>query len=171
VIRASLERIGAGSALWREALESVAGTGRRATVLTADQVMVADAAEGRAHKRFDPTVLAEVVPIAGPNDQVDGVIVVVNLTLLVDSHRARGSQPWELQDDLDRILIHEIYGHALPYLVIGDRSGRCADPLPGERPELACAIARENAVRAELGLGRRRDAGLDGLALMRPASR
>jgi hypothetical protein len=144
---------------------------RTATILTADQVLVADAIGLQVLRRFDETVLAEVAPIPGPDDRVDVVAVVVNLTLLEAVHRARGSNPWELQDDLDRILIHEVYGHALPYLLVGDLSGRCADPQRDERPELACAIQRENAVRAELGLGRRRDAGLDGLALTRPASR
>lgn len=170
VIQASLDRIAAGSALWRDALRAVESTGRRAAILTADRVVVAEPGR-RSHRPFDATVLAEVAPLPGPGASIDAVMVVINLTLLEARHRARGSQPWELQDDLDRILIHEVYGHAVPYLTAGDLSGRCADPEPNERPERACAIERENAVRAELGLGRRRDAGLDGLALTRPASR
>ena len=170
-IQASLDRIARGSALWRHAVQSLESTRRTATILTADQVSVADTTDRQTRRRFDAAVLAEVAPIPGPDDRVDTVVVVVNLTLLEETHRARGSQPWELHDDLDRILIHEVYGHALPYLLVGDVSGRCADPQRDERPEHACAIQRENAVRAELGLGRRRDAGLDGLALTRPASR
>jgi hypothetical protein len=170
-LQASLDRIASGSPLFRQALESIVVTGRLVAILAADQVVVTAASDDRSHRRFDPTVLAEASPLLSPGARVDAVIVVVNLALLEDTHRARGSQPWELQDDLDRILIHEVYGHALPYLMAGDLSGRCADPRPGERPERACAIQRENAVRAELGLGRRRDAGLDGLALTRPASR
>jgi hypothetical protein len=170
-LQASLDRIAAGSVLWREAFVAVHGTGRRVIVLTADQVVVAGATRRPTSRRFDPGLLAEVAPLPGPDARVDAVMVVVNLSLLENTHRARGSLPWELQDDLDRILIHEVYGHALPYLTAGDLSGRCADPRPDERPEDACAIRRENAVRAELGLGRRRDAGLDGLALTRPASR
>jgi len=64
-------------------------------------------------------------------------------------------------------LVHEIYGHAIPYLLAGDLSGRCADPKRGERASEACSIQRENAVRAELGLGRRTDYGLSDLALAR----
>ena len=169
-IQASLDRIATRSALWRQAVQALEPSRRTAAILTADQVLVADAPDHRT-RRFDATVLAEVAPIPGPDDRVERVVVVVNLALLEASHRARGSHPWELQDDLDRILIHEVYGHAVPYLLVGDLSGRCADPQPDERPEHACAIQRENAVRAELGLGRRRDAGLDGLALTRPASR
>lgn len=170
-IQASLDRIATGSALWRQAVQALEPSRRTAAILTADQVLVADATDHQTRRRFDATVLAEVAPIPGPDDRVERVVVVVNLALLEASHRARGSHPWELHDDLDRILIHEVYGHALPYLLVGDLSGRCADPQRDERPEHACAIQRENAVRAELGLGRRRDAGLDGLALMRPASR
>jgi hypothetical protein len=63
--------------------------------------------------------------------------------------------------------VHEVYGHALPYVVVGDVAGRCADPGKDERATDACAIRRENAVRAELGLGRRSDPGLLSLALAR----
>ena len=66
-----------------------------------------------------------------------------------------------------RILAHEVYGHAMPYLLAGHLSGKCADPLPGQRATDACAIKRENAIRGELRLGQRRDYGLDGLALVR----
>jgi hypothetical protein len=48
-------------------------------------------------------------------------------------------------------------------------SGRCADPAAGERPSDACSIRRENAVRAQLGLGRRTDYGFGALALGHPA--
>jgi hypothetical protein len=170
-IQASLDRISNGSRLWRHALRALETTGRQAAIVTSDQVLVADASHSRTRRPFDATVLAEATPVAGADERVDAVIVVVNLALLEDSHRARGSHPWELHDDLDRILIHEVYGHALPYLLVGDLSGRCADPQGDQLPEQSCAIQRENAVRAELGLGRRRDAGLDGLALTRPATR
>ena len=170
VIEASLKRISSGSALWREALDSLTATGRHAVVLTHDQVIVGDSA-GAAPRPFDPTVLAGVSPVSAPNGTVGVVIVIVNLALLQNSHRNRHSLPWEFEADLDRILIHEVYGHAMPYLLAGNLAGKCADPAADERPTEACSIKRENAVRAELGLGRRKDSGLDGLALMRPAAR
>jgi hypothetical protein len=71
----------------------------------------------------------------------------------------------DFEADLDRILVHEIYGHAVPYLLAGDLSGRCPDPGPNEPARDACSIRRENAVRVELGLGRRGDHGLSSLAL------
>jgi hypothetical protein len=166
-LRASLERIAAGSALWRDAVETVRQSGRQVIVATSDQVVVADALDGGAREAFDPSELAAVAPVPYRTSQVRVVLVVVNLVLLEEIHRRRLSVPNEFYADLDRILVHEVYGHALPYLLTGDLSGRCADPLPRQRAVDACSIQRENAVRAELGLGRRTDYGLSGLRLPR----
>ncbi len=95
------------------------------------------------------------------------MLVVVNLPLIERMGRQTAALPIEMEGDLDRILVHEVYGHALPYLLAGNLSGRCADPLPGQQAHEACAIQRENAVRAELGLNRRLDYGLYDLALVR----
>lgn len=166
-IRASLDRIGQGSRLWRAALQAIRDSGRRALVLTPDQVIVSQAADGRDGRPFDDGVIAEVAPVPAEDQRVDVVLVVVNVALLERAHASLGSLPGEFDADLDRVLVHEIYGHALPYLLAGDLSGRCADPGPRDRPAEACAIRRENAVRAELKLGRRVDLGLEGLALAR----
>lgn len=157
----SLDRIARGSALWRNALESIRRAGRRALVLTPDQL--AGPEQGGAP--FEAGVLAEVAPVPHAGSRVDVVLVVVNVPLLEEIHARRNSLRGELEADLDRILAHEVYGHALPYLLAGDLSGRCPDPQPGQRADTACAIQRENAVRAELRLGRRTDAGLGGLSL------
>jgi hypothetical protein len=170
VLEASLKRISSGSALWRDAVTALGATSRHAVILTPDQVVVTDAG-GPARRAFDPSVLASAAPVPGQDGKVGVVVVVINLALLQDTHRRRHSLPWEFDADLDRILIHEVYGHAMPYLLAGDLTGKCADPEADERPADACSIKRENAVRAELGLGRRKDSGLDGLALMRPAAR
>lgn len=164
-IRASLDRLYAGSAAWREALADLTKTGRRAIIVTPDRVRLIDA-EGRPDKPFDPTVLAEVQPLADAHDRVDVVIVIVNVELLEALH-ARSRWMFDLDADLDRILAHEVYGHAMPYLLGGHLSARCADPAPGQRPTEACAIQRENQVRSELGLGRRVDSGLNGLEFAR----
>lgn len=162
---ASVMRLQAGSAAWRQAVEELAATGRRALLVTPHQVRVADA-PGEPAKPFDDGVLAEVQPIPGDNDTVDLVVVVINVELLEVLH-ARNGRMFELDADLDRILAHEVYGHAMPYLLAGHLSGRCADPVPGQHATDACAIQRENEVRMELGLGRRDDYGLNGLALAR----
>lgn len=166
-IQASLDRIAAGSALWREALEALRSSGRRALILTPDQVAVADRDDGKKTRAFDPTVLAEVVPVPAEHGHVRVVVAVVNLPLIEEVHTASWLVRRDLEADLDRILVHEIYGHAIPYLLAGHMSGRCADPTRGERASDACSIRRENAVRAQLGLGRRTDYGLGDLALAR----
>lgn len=165
-LQSSLERITKGSALWRDALDGIRATGRRVIVLTPEQLTLVAAPGAEPTEQFDDTLLAEAVPVMR-GARVDAVLVVVNLALLEDRHRARRSLPIEFDLDLDRILVHEIYGHAVPYLLAGELSGRCADPQPRERATDACSIRRENAVRAELGLGRRVDYGLDGLNLSR----
>lgn len=171
LLLARLQRIDRGSGLWREEADRALATGRRVVVLTAEQVVVVDRERHVSAEPFDPTLLAEVAPVPAPDGGIETVLVVVNLSLLNDIHTQLGSTWSERDADLDRILIHEVYGHALPYVVAGDVSGRCADPRADERPADACAIQRENAVRAELGLGRRTDAGVSGLALARYRSR
>jgi hypothetical protein len=164
VLEASLERIFRGSALWREAAEAVRRTGRYALLVTPTDPVMSNIAK-RNRDAFDPDHLAEVIPLLREDSQVRAVVVFVNLPLLKEIHDAKLSVPRHFDADLDRILVHEIYGHSIPYLLAGSLSGRCADPKPGERPTEACSIRRENTVRAELGLGRRADAGLSSLTL------
>lgn len=165
-LQASLDRLARGSRLWRDAEADVRSTGRRVLLITSEQVALA-ADEGFAREAFDPTVLAEAHPILDQQHRIALVVVVVNLSLLVDGHHRRGSVPVEFDADLDRILIHEVYGHAVPYLLAGDTSGRCPDPVAGARATDACSIQRENRVREELGLGRRTAYDLSDLALAR----
>jgi hypothetical protein len=170
ILQASLNRIAQGSASWREALEQVARTGRRALVITPDQVQVKVVDRRGKARPFDPSVLAQVVPVLRDGSRIGTVLVVINLRLIDELHNARLSVPLHFEADIDRILVHEIYGHALPYLVAGDLSGRCADPERGARAAEACSIRRENVVRAELGFGRRTDYGLSDLVLTRRAA-
>lgn len=163
-LAASLQRLHAGSAAWREAVGALAETGRRVFVVTPDRVRVRDP-KGRGDRPFDDGLLAEVQPLADEGARVQVVVVVVNVPLLDQMH-ASGVRA-EFQNDLDRILAHEVYGHAIPYLLAGSLAGRCPDPAPGQPATEACAIQRENQVRAELRLGLRREYGLDGLTLAR----
>ncbi|MEQ1869313.1 MAG: hypothetical protein ABL961_04760 [Vicinamibacterales bacterium] len=164
-LRDSVDRLTRGSALWRNALESAKQRGRRAVILTPDQVVVTTGDQHGSVKAFDAGVLAEVTPVTRGTSRVDAVLIVVNLPLVERLHTRRNSLPAEFETDLDRILAHEVYGHALPYLLAGDLSGHCPDPVLNQPAAEACAIRRENAVRAELGLGRRVDAGLSSLTL------
>lgn len=167
LLQTRLDEIHRRSALWREAIEQLRGTRRRVLVVTPDKVVVKDSLDAPAGEPFAPTVLAAAAPMPGPDDRLDAVLVVVNLPLIHALYREGTAPPSGLHGDLDRILVHEVYGHAVPYLLAGDLSGRCPDPAPGERATDACAIRRENAVRDELRLGRRRGAGVDDLVLTR----
>jgi hypothetical protein len=163
LIRASLDRLWQRSPSWRTGLRQIHGQGL-VVIATPDEVLVQD---GNRRRSFEPDLLGEVTPVAEPNGRVTQVLVVVNVPLIEASHGRRRATLSELHADLDRVLAHEVFGHALPYLMVGNVSGHCGDPKRGERPEDACAIRRENLIRAELGLGRRTDAGLYGLALAR----
>ena len=165
----SLGRLSARSAAWREAVEQVAETGRRVFIVTPSRVRVIDPRDG-SEGPFDAGVLAEVRPIPDERFRVDAVVVVVNVPLLERIHRFQGRM-MDFEDDLDSVLAHEIYGHAIPYLLAGDMSGRCPDPSPGQPAFEACAIQRENVVRAQLGLSPRHDYGLDALAIAGVAHR
>lgn len=164
VLAKSLARLYAGSPRWREALQAVADTGRKVVVVTPDKVRVRNES-GERETPFDRDVIAEAQPMADDWSRVDTVVVVINLPLLDKLYS--DATVADLERDLDRILAHEVYGHAVPYLLAGHLSGKCADPLPGQRATDACAIKRENAVRGELRLGERRDDGLNSLAMTR----
>jgi hypothetical protein len=164
VLSASLARLYAGSPRWRQALDGVVNTGRRVVLVTPDKVRIRDD-RGGPDRPFDPDVIAEVQPLADDWSRVDTVVVVINLPLLEELYSDATSA--DLDADLDRILAHEVYGHAIPYLLAGHLSGKCADPLPNQRATEACAIKRENEIRSELRLGERRNYGLDGLTVAR----
>ena len=165
IIQQSLQRLAMRSAAWRAAATEIERLGRKAVVVTPKQVRVKDPKSG-AVRSFDHDVLAEVQPLAEHETRVDAVVVVVNVELL---QRMQGELATigDFEDDLDRIIAHEVYGHAFPYLLAGDLAGKCPDHVAGQRPEEACAIKRENAIRSELRLGQRRDSGLNGLAIAR----
>lgn len=172
-IAAALDRIAARSPLWREAVADVGLRGRRVLLLTPDQVVVADDGQSDPSSvdAFDATSLAEVSPVVRDGAAVDAVLVVVNVPLLAGLHESLGTGQGEFEADLERVLIHEVYGHAVPYLQAGDTSGRCADPGRGRDPLDACSVRRENAVREEAGLGLRRDYALGGLVVMERLAR
>lgn len=77
------------------------------------------------------------------------------------SHHSRLALGYELASEggqkaarrraLIAILIHEVWGHAVPLLQAGTSSGFCADPNEGEPPLSACVIQRENQLRREIG--------------------
>jgi hypothetical protein len=164
-IRSAIERLEKKSALWRDALERVADLDRRVLIVTPDRIVVREGSG--AMDAFDGSTLAEVSPVPGSNGAIDAVMVVINVALLDSLHARLGSSPQEFEADVERVLAHEVYGHAIPYLLAGSVEGRCPDPRPGESAQDSCSIRRENDVRREAGLGERTDYELEGLALGR----
>ncbi len=156
VLAASVQRLAADSQSWREAIIAVTATGRRAELVTSDQT-----------KRWiQQDSLAQVHPITDAQFRVESVLIVVNLELL---QRLSGLPvaAVDFEDDVDRIVAHEVYGHAIPLLLSGTLAGNCADPATGQRAIAACAIQRENVIRREMRLGQRFDYGRGSLALAR----
>lgn len=156
VLASSVQRLTSQSASWREAINAVAATGRRALLITPDQIKTP----------IDPDTLAQVFPLADEQSHVDTVLVVVNLELL----RKLSGLPVtavDFEDDVDRLVAHEVYGHAIPFLLSGSLAGKCADPVVGQSAIASCVIQRENVIRKEMRLGLRSEYGRESLALAR----
>lgn len=162
-LAAAIGRIEDGSAAWRAALDSVVAAGGAIIVAGVDEVVGVPEPFARAE-------LAAVSPVVQADSAVAVVMVVINTPLLERVYRLAAAgpsavHPRDLSSDLVRLLVHEIFGHAVPYLLAGHVRGACPDPTaPGLS---ACSVERENVVRRELGLGTRRGYDLSGLALSR----
>ena len=156
VLAASIERLAAESPSFREALRAVTATGRRAVLITPDKF---DGA-------FDADTLAQAEPVGNEQSRVDYVLVVVNLELL-QKLSGLPMTAVDFEDDVDRILAHEVYGHAVPYLLAGALTAKCADPAIGQSASASCAVQRENTIRREMRLGQRFEYGRDSLAIAR----
>lgn len=164
-IEKAIDRLHRKSRLWREALGRVAALERRILIMTPDRIVVEESTG--ALVAFDGSTIAEVSPVLDADGAVNAVMVVLNVALLDSLHTRLGSKPGEFEADLERVLAHEVYGHAIPYLIAGSLEGRCPDPVPGQAAKDACSIRRENEVRREADLGQRSDYELEGLALGR----
>ncbi|MCI0432854.1 MAG: hypothetical protein L0271_04290 [Gemmatimonadetes bacterium] len=75
---------------------------------------------------FDGSDLAAAYPVSEPDSVVRTVVVVLNLTLLERFGADLKMRAADIDQDIDRILIHEIYAQALPRLVEApDAPTRC----------------------------------------------
>ena len=166
-ITASLDRIARGSALWRGEVEAIRSTGRLAVIVTPQQVLAADPRRGR-QRAFDNSVLADISLLPGTRSGI-AAVVVVNLQLLDELHGRRGSASVEKGCRSGPHPDSRGLRSRVPIPACGQRLGEMCRSGCGERAVNACSIQRENAVRAELGLGRRTDYGLRGLTLGRPS--
>jgi hypothetical protein len=143
---------------FRAALDSVATLGRTILLLSLDEVIGADEQLAREG-------VAVANPVVQPDSSVQAGMVILNLRNLRAVYEAAGVSAEEFERDLMRIIAHEVYGHAIPYVLAGHVRESCPDPRAGEHD--ACSIRRENVVRAEAGLGLRRSYDLSGLSIGR----
>lgn len=148
---------------WRAALDTLRRSGFRVVVGRPDDLREEVSALARHRVRH----FGEVIPLRGGSGRIVGVAVAID----VDRVR-RLVEDAELPSrvvgaDVDRILIHEIYGHVVPLARTRRLSGGCPDPAPGAPAASSCAIRRENRIRAELGLEPRTAYDLTGLAIGR----
>jgi hypothetical protein len=149
------------SATWRAGLDSLRATGFRVVVASPEQVR----AELPGMASYDALHLGEVVPLRDAEGGIVGAVVTIDLPRLRALAAQARVREEVLLGDVDRILIHEIYGHVLPLAETRRISGGCPDPGPSDPPTSSCAIVRENRIRVELGLPERLTYDLRGLAL------
>jgi len=152
-----MELLNERSPTWKTAVDSLWGTSFRVLVGTPDQVrrLVPELADHPLDN------LGEVIPLLSSTGEMIGAVAVVDVETLTEMVRAAGLPRSVLEEDLDRILIHEVYGHVVPFAL----SGGCADPLPGETVLSACSIRRENRIRRELDMPVRTTYDLRGLTV------
>lgn len=151
------------SSIWRAGLDTIRANGFRVLVATPEQVpgLVAGMETYRARH------FGEVIPIRDRWGAIIGAVVTVDVPRLERLYRLTGLPDEMLDLDIDRILIHEIYGHVVPLSQTRTIPGGCPDPKPGAPAETSCAIRRENRIREELGLEPRVTYDLRGLSIGR----
>ena len=99
--------------------------------------------------RKNPRRWAAVTFAQGPRGGLSHVIVALNTGAMdVIAERAAAGDAY-MKDELDRVLVHEIYGHTVPLVEARDASKGCPDALqPGESK--SCVAVRETQIAAEL---------------------
>jgi hypothetical protein len=151
------------SPTWRAGMDSLRATGFWVVVGTPAEIRETVPGLGGYGARH----LGEVVPVRDASGRLVGAVVTVDVELLRRLSAEAGLTAAEMDGDVDRILIHELYGHVLPLAWTRQILGGCPDPAPGEPAESSCAIQRENLIRSELGLEPRLAYDLSGLNLGR----
>lgn len=104
-----------------------------------------------------------------PGTVVCGIDVVLFTESVESAALLRGETESRIVLDLALVLAHELVGHVVPFV---DRRTHTW-PTPCRDADLpagtGCAVERENRVRAELGVARRRSYGSTGLRVLCPA--
>lgn len=151
------------SATFRAAMDSLRASGF--------QVVVAQPQQARRDvpgmRSYAAIHVGEVIPLRDRGNAIVGAVVTVDVPRLEELAREVGASEAALATDVDRILIHELYGHVVPLAASRTIAGGCPDPAPGAPASSSCAMQRENRIRAELGIAPRRSYDLSGLEIGR----
>jgi hypothetical protein len=158
---AVLNRLLARSRTFAREAARVAARDRHITVVARREVPW-DALKRNVH--YADGSAAAALPLVDGDGKVRNFLVVVDYSMLSRLGSSKHLLKKDIETDLTRLLIHEIYGHAMPWLLYG-KAGGCFDPKPGQLPASACSIRRENRIRKELGLGVRTDFGIESFAM------
>jgi hypothetical protein len=158
-----MAQLAAGSATWRAALDTLAAENFAVLVATPEEArrVFAEAALGGAGE------LGAVGVLRDAGGRIAGAVVLIDVPRLRRLCLKANEPLATLQGDVQRLLIHELYGHVVPLARSRTEAGGCPDPGPGEPAASSCAIVRENRIRAEMGLEPRRSYDLSGLAIGR----
>lgn len=144
-----IERVAAGSASFRNDWAMIRASGVRVTIGRATRLH----SQLPRWYRDNPNrwVGVTVVHAAGARSSVDRAVVALRVTAIERQARLRpDSETWRLAE-IDRVLVHEIYGHLAPIIAAGDAYSDCPDHArPGEQQ--ACVALREDHVMRELAM-------------------
>jgi hypothetical protein len=159
----ALRRVAERSSTWRAGLDTLAASGFLVLVTVPERAeRLVPALIG-----YEPMHIGEVIPMRAEGGRLVGAVVTVDVMLLQRLALESGVPLSVALADVERVLIHEIYGHVVPLAQSRTLAGGCPDPGPGEAAESSCAIVRENRIRGELGLAPRTGYDLSDLALGR----
>lgn len=147
------------SSTWRAALDTLETSDFRVVIGRPDQIR----RRIPGMEYYHASHLGEVIPRRGPEGDYSSAVIMIDLARLRAMWRLTGLPRTALLRDIDRILIHELYGHVVPLARTRELAGGCPDPGPREPARSSCAIVRENRVRAELGIEPRTAYDLSGL--------
>lgn len=105
--------------------------------------------------RLDMPKGGGVVAWFSGGDEVYSAVVVIDAPRLTQAYLRAYPHATNIDLYVDRVLVHELFGHLAPVVISGRMSERCLDPQGRSREafEASCAIQRENIVRQELNMG------------------
>lgn len=162
-LAARLDALEALSPRFREEMEAV----RRGDVLVylgTAEPMNDPVREVEVKWKLPDERIGEFAAVRDPaTGQVRALVVRVNLPQIIQRQarwRRERATPGErrmtaqalLEEAVDGILIHELWGHLIPVAKGRSQDAHCRDPLPGEADLASCVMQRENDLRREMGM-------------------